>query len=114
MTDSHATCSLSPDALQARKATIVDLLNHNPHRETSIDGGRRLSFSRETRLEPQLRELAELEAECCPSLTLSVDITATEITLTVTGANGAQALLADIFGSMQRPRQRTPPSCGLS
>ncbi len=104
MPDHHdacrATCSLSPPALQARKAIIAELLERHPHHETAIDGGRRLTFGPTPQLEAQLRHLAELEAECCPTLTLSIDATATEIALTFAGDNDeAQAFVIELFAS---------------
>ncbi len=92
-------CSLSPAALTARTATVSELLRTHPHRRTSINGGRRLTFTADPQLEHALHELVALEADCCPFLTMTITADTQEISLTVTGSEDAQDQFSEIFGS---------------
>lgn len=92
-------CSLSPAALTARTATITELLRTHPHRRTSIDAGRRLTFNADPQLEHALRELVTLEADCCPFLTMTITADTDEISLTITSSEDAQDQLDEILGS---------------
>jgi hypothetical protein len=102
MTDNTKTCrpscSLSPDRLRARTALIAAILNDTPHQETSVDRGRRLTFTAERELEAQLRQLVWPEHECCPFLDLVVELRDEGLTLTVTGDDSVQDQIAEIFG----------------
>lgn len=91
------TCELSPAALQERKKMIGGLLERGLEHVEPVPGGIRARFAAVAGIEPGLRALIALEAECCAFLTMTLSAQDGPVMLEVTGPPEAQSLIAELF-----------------
>jgi hypothetical protein len=86
-------CSLSADDLPERRRRWVALTDAALAERTAIPAGVRLSFRARPGVEAELRELAELERECCAFASFDVSAARGQVVLDVT-APGDQGVAA--------------------
>jgi hypothetical protein len=89
-------CSLSPDQLRDRKASLLPGLVGRATLVTPIDDGYRLQFAAGDRdVVSAIAACIDAERHCCPflSFSLSVPAEAAPVQLDVTGPSGTRAFL---------------------
>jgi hypothetical protein len=102
-------CTLTPVALRERKALIYDLLRRALVDTAPVPGGVRARFRGGDEIELQLRELIELEAQCCSFFNMIVEPGQEATVLEVTGPSEAQELIEELFAGATA--RLSGPSC---
>jgi hypothetical protein len=99
MTDLPIACTLSSDALRARKQGLLARVAGKALVTAKIDGGYRLEFTPDSEMLPLIAEMISAERQCCRFLqfTLRVDADLGPITLEMTGPRGTQEFLEALF-----------------
>ena len=78
-------CTLEHDDLSSRRARWTALASHSLLDIETTRRGLRLVFGGNEGVAAELRELAELERECCPFATWTVDVEQRGVVLVVAG-----------------------------
>ena len=86
-------CSLGPVELSQRGARWVTLMTRADGRVSLTESGMRLVFSADQGVSGELRELVELERQCCAFATWSVHENAEQFVVDI-GANTAEGIAA--------------------
>jgi hypothetical protein len=95
MTDLPIMCTLSPDALKARKDGLLARVAAMSIRTTKLAEGYRLEFSSESEALPVIAEMIDAERQCCRFLRFAVVLEANlgPVSLELTGPAGTRAFL---------------------
>jgi hypothetical protein len=91
-------CLLDGHTYRARVARIRALMDHALIARERLETSVHMRFRRDAEVETHLKELVALEQACCPFLTFALDTRPGETVLTISGPEGAAALLDDAFG----------------
>ncbi len=105
-TDQPIACSLSQSELSTRLAAMAQL-----GAAALIEVRRRavraeLVFAADAAVRERLEAIVAAEAQCCPSLTMSVTERGTAITLAVEAPEGAEVALSEIIDAFGDPSRR--------
>lgn len=109
-------CSLNQSDLAARQDRWLELARRAAIKVVTTNAGLRLLFRAEPGVEAEVRDLAELERDCCAFADWSVRARATRIVLDVTadgeeGITAAQAMFGRLrshLAAAQAPSPRRP------
>jgi mercuric ion transport protein len=91
-------CVLDGQAYRTRVARIHALMEHALIVRERLETAVRLRFRRDAGVEADLEALVALEQACCPFLVFALETLPGEMVLTISGPEGAAALLDDAFG----------------
>jgi hypothetical protein len=99
MADLPIVCTLSPEALKARRENLLDVLLQRSSEHTEIPDGFRLRFSADAQILAEIARTIEAERQCCRflSFTIIVNPDGGPITLDLTGPAGTREFLAAMF-----------------
>jgi hypothetical protein len=90
-------CSLTVSAREQRADLVARLAGEALIGSARDAGSLVLRFRATAGIEQCVREWAALEAECCPFLTMSVTVTAAEVTLRIDGSPEAAGIIDDLL-----------------
>lgn len=97
--DVPAACTLEPAALVDRRAAWRQLAETHLRSQEHISGGIRLVFSPADRVESSLRDLAELEAQCCAFASWAVERHEEGVVLEVTAEGDGAHTVREMFAT---------------
>jgi hypothetical protein len=99
MAELPIACTLSPDALRARRARLLDDLLRRAERRDDLPNGVRLSFAAAGETLAALAEAVNAERHCCRFLRFAilVEPDGGPIVLELTGPPGTREFLAALF-----------------
>lgn len=101
-------CTLSQTELRERKADVRKSLSPHIVASSCAHGLSKLAFSRPAVVRAKLEHLIELEQACCPFFTFEISETDTAFTLIVSGPEGSEEFVRDLFSP------ESSISCGCS
>lgn len=98
MTELPVVCSLTPAALEARRAGLLQALIRRAESHEELSDGHRLRFAGEDALSLVCRAI-ESERQCCRFLrfTMTVDPDGGPVVLDLTGPSGTREFLSAMF-----------------
>jgi mercuric ion transport protein len=91
-------CVLGGRAYRTRVARIHALMDQTLIARESLEVSVRMRFCRDAGVEADLEELVALERKCCAFLVFALQKRSGEMVLTISGPEGASALLDEAFG----------------
>jgi hypothetical protein len=99
MTDLPVACTLSPDALKARRENLLNALLRRARERHELPNGCRLRFAPEGDILVDIARTVDAERQCCRFLQFTIAVEPGEgpITLDLTGPPGTREFLADMF-----------------
>jgi hypothetical protein len=106
MTDLPIACSLTPDQRSARRAALVELVEH-ALLDTQLTG--RITLRRDERSESALDEFVRAERECCPFFDLTVTTHSDTLVLDIGGPDGAEPMIATLVAAFRSPHDAELP-----
>ena len=100
MTEMPIACTLSPDALHARRNGLLTDLLARAERHELGDEGLRLQFQPDAEILATLAQVVDAERRCCRFLrfTITVDPDEGPVSLQLSGPAGTRAFLAGLLG----------------
>ncbi len=100
MPDLPIACTLSPEALKARRENLLDTLLGRATERTEIADGVRLRFAADARILGEIARTVDAERQCCRFLSFTIGVSPDEgpITLDLTGPAGTREFLSAMFG----------------
>jgi hypothetical protein len=100
MADLPIVCSLSPEALKARRENLLDALLRRSTERMELSDGVRLRFDADGQVLGEIARMVEAERQCCQflSFTITVSPDGGPVTLDLTGPAGSREFLAAMFG----------------
>ncbi|MEM1048677.1 MAG: hypothetical protein AAGL24_21165 [Pseudomonadota bacterium] len=98
-TSPDIVCTLTQPELRLRKVHIRKTLTPHLLASCYAEGVSRLAFARPAVSRVQLEHLIKLEQACCPFLTFEIREMSKEFTLIVSGPEGSEDLVRDLFSS---------------
>jgi hypothetical protein len=100
MTDLPIACSLTAEQLPARRAALVELVEH-ALLDARVSG--RVTFRRDERSEAALDEFVRAERECCPFFDLEVTPYSDTLVLEIGGPADAEPLITALVEAFRSP-----------
>ena len=99
MADLPIACTLSPEALQARRENLLAALLQRSTERTERADGLRLRFTADERILAEIARTVDAERLCCRflSFTITVSPNGGPITLDLAGPLGTREFLATMF-----------------
>jgi len=99
MADLPIACTLSPEALKARREGLIDALLHRSTERTELPDGLRLRFTPDAQILAEIARTVDAERVCCRFLTFTMTVSPDggPITLDLTGPAGTREFLAAMF-----------------
>ncbi|MEM9710411.1 MAG: hypothetical protein AAF871_16685 [Pseudomonadota bacterium] len=94
-------CKLTQFELRQRKSDIRQSLTPHLVSSSYVEGMSHLAFRKPSVSRAQLEHLIALEQACCPFFSFSIRETDKEFTLIVSGPEGSEDLVRDLFLSEQ-------------
>jgi hypothetical protein len=93
-------CTLSPEALKARRENLVGALLRRATERTELDDGVRLRFAADADILVEIARTVDAERQCCRFLSFAITVSADggPITLDLTGPAGTRDFLGAMFG----------------
>ncbi|MEM6826076.1 MAG: hypothetical protein AAF566_13290 [Pseudomonadota bacterium] len=104
-TTSGIVCALTQSEFRKRTAEVRESLTVHLIASTYAQGSARLAFRRPAVSRGKLEHLIEREQTCCPFLRFDIRETDTDIMLIVSGPEGSEGLVRDLFSL-------APTACG--
>ena len=100
MADLPIACTLSPEALKARRENLLEALLRRSTERTELPEGFRLRFVADDQILGDVARAVDAERQCCRfvSFTITVNPDGGPITLDLTGPEGTREFLAAILG----------------
>lgn len=100
MPEPPIACTLNDVEMRQRRRLILETVGRTAIDAEATPHGYRFRFAPAADLVATLGLLIDLERQCCPFLTFTVAVPAGDepISLEVTGPEGAQGVIAGIFG----------------
>ncbi len=94
-------CTLSPNALKARKADLLNLLLSRAHDRAELPDGYQFRFAAEGNILSEIARMVDAERQCCRFLRFAVTVEPDDggVTLALTGPAGTREFLAAMFAS---------------
>ena len=94
-------CTLSPAALKARKANLLNVLLRRADERRELPDGYRLRFAPEGDILSEIARMVDAERQCCRFLRFAVTVEPDDgpITLDLTGPAATREFLAAMFES---------------
>jgi len=101
MADLPIACTLSPEALKARRENLLDALLQRSTERTELPDGLRLRFTADAQILAEIARTVDAERLCCRflSFTITVNPDGGPITLELAGPAGTREFLAAMFGT---------------
>jgi hypothetical protein len=96
MTDLHLACTLTPDVMTDRLASINQLAQDGLIARESTDAGLRVRLRDAEDIERRTRHLIAAESSCCSFLTFSLERVGDELVLEISGPDDARPVI-DLF-----------------
>jgi hypothetical protein len=92
-------CTLSPAALKARKANLLNVLLRRADERRELPDGYRLRFPSEGSILSEIAQTVDAERQCCRFLRFAVTVEPDDgpISLDLTGPAGTREFLAAMF-----------------
>jgi hypothetical protein len=103
MSDLPIACSLTAAERPARRAALVDLVEHALI-DARVTG--RVTLHRDQHSEAALDAFVRAERECCPFFDLDVSTTPDTLVLTIGGPPEADTIVADLVDWFRSPGER--------
>jgi hypothetical protein len=99
MADLPIACTLSPEALKARRENLLDGLLQRSTQRTDLPDGVRLRFAPDGEILREIARTVEAERQCCRFLSFVVTVSPDggPVTLDVTGPAGTREFLSVMF-----------------
>jgi hypothetical protein len=99
MADLPVACTLSPAALKARKANLLNALLRRADERRELPNGFSLTFAAEGDILSEIARTVDAERQCCRFLRFAVAVEPDDgpITLDLTGPAGAREFLSAMF-----------------
>jgi hypothetical protein len=101
MDEQVVACTLSPEELSTRGRRWLRLRDRGAVHVATIPTGLRLRFPADSRVEHELRELADLERECCGFAEWVVTAEGEWVFLDVTAEGEAVSAVQSMFASFR-------------
>jgi|SRR5262245_818360 len=100
MTELPIACTLSPEALKARRENLLDTLLRSSTGRTELAEGLRLHFAANAEILGEIARSVEAERQCCRFLSFTITISPDggPITLDLKGPAGTREFLTAMFG----------------
>jgi hypothetical protein len=100
MADLPIACTLSPEALKARRENLLDTLLQRSIERTELPHGFRRRFAADTHILTEITRAVDAERQCCRFLSFAITVSPDggPITLDLTGPAGTREFLAAMFG----------------
>ena len=101
MSDSPVVCTLSPAALDARRAGLLAALFRRAEYHEALPNGHRLRFAVSPEIMTLIASAIDAERQCCRFLRFSLTVEPDEgpILLELTGPDGTQEFLSALLAS---------------
>jgi hypothetical protein len=101
MPDLPIACTLSPEALKARRENLPDALVQRSTERTELPDGLRLRFTADAQLLAEIARTVDAERLCCRFLTFTIIVSPDggPITLDLTGPTGTREFLDAMFAA---------------
>ena len=101
MTDLPIACTLSPQALKARRENLLDALLQRSTERIELPDGFRLSFTADSQTLADIVRTVDAERQCCRflSFTIVVKPDGGPITVDLTGPSGTREFLSAFPGT---------------
>jgi hypothetical protein len=106
MTDVPIACSLTAEQRPARRAALVELVEHALI-DARVSG--RAVFRRDERAEEALAAFVRAERECCPFFDLDVRVEDHTLVLEISGPAEAEPLIAALVEAFRSPHDAALP-----
>jgi hypothetical protein len=97
MTEPPIACTLAPDRMRGRLAFIDALIADALLDQQPMADGVRFRFRDEPDAEWRVRELVDLETQCCPFLRFEIARAGNSIVLDITGPADARPVIEQFF-----------------
>jgi len=99
MADLPIACTLSPDALKARRENLLEALLQRSTERTELPDGLRLRFTADAQILAEIARTVDAERLCCRFLTFTIIVRPNggPITLDLTGPTGTREFLDAMF-----------------
>jgi hypothetical protein len=99
MADVPIACTLSPEAVKARRANLLDALMQRSSERTALPDGLRLRFTADAQILAEIARTVDAERLCCRFLTFTIVVSPDggPITLDLTGPTGTREFLDAMF-----------------
>jgi len=96
MTDLPIACTLSPQALKARRENLLDALLQRSTERIELPDGFRLSFTADSQILADVARTVDAERQCCRFLSFTIIIRPDggPITVDLTGPPGTREFLS--------------------
>ena len=93
-------CTLTPDELRARRDGLLPGLAERALSREPVDGGIRLQFVHTPDIVRSIARVVDAERHCCRFLQFSIttEVDAGPVALTITGPPEAQDVISDLLG----------------
>jgi hypothetical protein len=100
MADLSVACTLSPEALKARRENLLDALLRRATERAELADGARLRFAADEEILVDIARTVDAERHCCRFLSFAITVSPDggPITLDLTGPAGTREFLAAMFG----------------
>ncbi len=102
-------CTLTPEELQDRTASLSDLAARALTARETIDGGQRLRFIDLPDVERELRDAVAAESSCCSFLSMDLRRQDGALVLDVTGPEQARPIISELL-AWRSPRRPSAPA----
>jgi hypothetical protein len=101
MSDLPVACTLSPQALKARRENLLQPLLQRSTEHIETPDGFRLRFTADNQILAEIARSVDAERQCCRFLSFAITVSPDggPITLDLTGPAGTREFLAAIFGT---------------
>jgi hypothetical protein len=101
MADLPIACTLSPEALKARRQNLLDALVGRSTGRSDLPDGLRLHFAADAEILGEIARTVDAERQCCRFLSFAITVTPDggPITLDLTGPAGTREFLAAMFSA---------------
>ena len=101
MADLPIACTLSPEALKARRENLLDALLRCATERTELPDGFRLRFSADAKILGDIFRTVDAERHCCRFLSFGITVSPDEgpITVDLAGPAGTREFLVAMFGA---------------
>jgi hypothetical protein len=101
MGDLPIACTLSPEALKARRENLLEALWQRSTEQIELPDGVGLRFNADEPVLAEITRTVDAERHCCRflSFTITVSPDGGPITLDLTGPSGTRDFLAAMFGT---------------
>lgn len=95
--DTPMACTLGAGDYAERTAALAELAATALRSRESIEGGERLVFAPGEKIAARLRDAVAAESQCCSFLSMDLREGVDRIELRITGPEGSEAIIEELF-----------------